>query len=522
MEKTVTNTTSAPQYRIRVRNFGPISKGRVDLKPLTIFVGPSNTGKSYLATLIYALQRALRDSDGYPRGPELHGLEPDFAVMEALGTWAVKSVDASHFRGLPEEVTVFLRSLVESARGLDRRVDTEISHCFGVNDMGRLVRFPRARMAHIGLAMTSSDGLGQLDYEIRLKKGSTRVTGKIRGKTNISKSFFTSRKHRFLQLHISRLARDWLVHQDDDIEQLRLEYAKSPRRSSKRLYHHKYALHSLAEALRNRLLADLPRNTHYLPADRTGVMHGHKVVVSALVRNAATAGIRHTPEVPMLSGVLADFLDALIRIPATGDRRRAATTRVLARDLEGLVLGGSVHAKLNETDYPEFFYRPDGWKQDLPLMRASSMVSELAPVVLYLRHIVRPGDLLIIEEPEAHLHPAKQVELVRQLARVVASGVKVIVTTHSSWVLEQFGNLVGLSHLEESERAGMHTDVALSPNDVGGWLFSMRGENEGSVIEEIEIDPDTGLFPTDHDAVSNALYNESAMIFNRLQEGSEE
>ena len=43
---------------ISVKNFGPIAEGSVDLKPLTIFVGPSNTGKSYMATAVYSVMRA--------------------------------------------------------------------------------------------------------------------------------------------------------------------------------------------------------------------------------------------------------------------------------------------------------------------------------------------------------------------------------------------------------------------------------------------------------------------------------
>ena len=42
---------------INVKNFGPIEEAEIDLRPLTVFVGESNTGKTYLAALIYALHR---------------------------------------------------------------------------------------------------------------------------------------------------------------------------------------------------------------------------------------------------------------------------------------------------------------------------------------------------------------------------------------------------------------------------------------------------------------------------------
>ena len=47
------------KIHIAVENFGPIEKAEIDLRPLTIFVGESNTGKTYLAALIYAIQRAF-------------------------------------------------------------------------------------------------------------------------------------------------------------------------------------------------------------------------------------------------------------------------------------------------------------------------------------------------------------------------------------------------------------------------------------------------------------------------------
>ena len=50
-------TEALPQ--LSVTNFGPIEEVQMDLRPLTVFIGPSNTGKSYLAILIYALHRLV-------------------------------------------------------------------------------------------------------------------------------------------------------------------------------------------------------------------------------------------------------------------------------------------------------------------------------------------------------------------------------------------------------------------------------------------------------------------------------
>ena len=52
--------------RIAVENFGPIEKGEVELRPLTIFVGASNTGKTFFSVLIYSLHSTL---EGFSRIP---------------------------------------------------------------------------------------------------------------------------------------------------------------------------------------------------------------------------------------------------------------------------------------------------------------------------------------------------------------------------------------------------------------------------------------------------------------------
>ena len=247
-------------------------------------------------------------------------------------------------------------------------------------------------------------------------------------------------------------------------------------------------------------------------------MHAHRVVVGALVQRAASAGLRPGTPVPALSGVLADFLEELIGLNQAPFRERRLGNR-FARRLERDLLDGSVRSVPSETGYPSFSYRPEGWKEGLPLANTSSMVSELAPVVLYLRHVVLAGDVLIIEEPESHLHPAMQAAFARQLARLVRAGLRILVTTHSEWVLDQFANLVRLSTLEETQRKGLGKGEALRPEHFGAWLFKPKRRPKGAVVEEIRVDPDAGGLVTGYGEVAEDLYNTWAEIGNRAMEG---
>ena len=497
---------SQGNYHLAVRHFGPIVKAEVDLRPLTVFVGPSNTGKSYLAILIYALHRCFENdagkglSVGAPGwnliGPALD-TKHSSGQWKDLDTWASRYTPGEPLGRLPPSMTESIRSVLERPEGLDDAIESEISRCFGLEDIREMRRRPASRATTVKMRIPRPIEHGEAGYELLLNSDGLDLRGTF-GEIELPDRLDETSDYPSL-FQLGRMSES------------------APDRSQDR--YRQLILARLAEHVHRSLLKPLCASAHYLPADRTGVMHAHQVVVGTLVQSATTAGLRPSTHVPRLSGVLADFLNQLIAV-GSDDRRRRKPAVAVARALEKNLLSGTVRVDRSVTVYPAFFYRPEGWPNDLPMMRASAMVSELAPVVLYLRHVVNPGDVLIIEEPEAHLHPAKQVELTHHLAAAVHAGIRVVVTTHSEWVLEALANLVRLSGLPPSKREGIHgAEHALSTTQVGAWMFTPKTRPKGSVVEEIPLDVDAGTFPAGYGEITESLYNEWASITNRIETG---
>ena len=491
---------------LEVADFGPIIKAKVDLRPLTVFVGPSNTGKSYLAILIYALHRhfsASRWHSGYWLLEPVKKLPRKTTV--GLAEWAQETfsdndkLQAENSIALPASVVNVIRSGLNS---IGDSLDDEIRRCFGIGKNNALIRKGNSDDARIAVRRSVLEEMAPLEYRVTIKSQGAKFAATIPKELSLQ---IAPRELNELQgSSLTSLAASIISKAGQGDEDWKFAVMQ--------------LLQILTVSALPHLLGPLRSSAFYLPTDRTGVMHAHNVVVSAIIGSAPMTGLRPTTRAPMLSGVLADFLQQLILLDQLSYMRRKPRSD-LGRNIEDVILGGSVRVHRSEAiDYPSFTYRPQGWKEDLPLMNASSMVSELAPVVLYLRHIVVPGDVLIVEEPESHLHPAMQVEFTRQLAALVRLGVRVIVTTHSEWVLEELANIVRRSELPESERNKIAGgDCSLNPSQVGAWLFQPNGSSKGSVVKEIPLD-DSGLYPAGFDEVAAALHNNWAEISSRIEE----
>ena len=252
--------------------------------------------------------------------------------------------------------------------------------------------------------------------------------------------------------------------------------------------------------------SELLLRTHYMPASRYGILLGHKSLAGFIVGQASRAWLRPI-DIPRLPGVITDLIQALLLM----DRRAPADAKlqdVLAY-LEGSIMKGSVDIEM-DAEYPEIYYENESGRY--MLHQVSSMVSEIAPIVLYLKYQVRPGDLFIIEEPESHVDAENQRGLARAIAMLVSAGVKVLITTHSDYFVNQLSNLLLLSAVTPRRRAarGYSAHEVLNPSDVGAYFF--RAGEEGTVVKTLEVTADGGIPTEQFSEVHSATYDEAIAL----------
>lgn len=89
---------------------------------------------------------------------------------------------------------------------------------------------------------------------------------------------------------------------------------------------------------------------------------------------------------------------------------------------------------------------------NIPLHIASSSARGLSDLYFYLRHVASSNDILFVDEPEAHLDTANQVQFAHVISRLVQAGLKVLVSTHSDYLIKEINNLVMVDHLRRNRR----------------------------------------------------------------------
>lgn len=159
-------------------------------------------------------------------------------------------------------------------------------------------------------------------------------------------------------------------------------------------------------------------------------------------------------------------------------------------------------------------YRSDA---ELGIHMASSTVKSFYGLWGYLEAFASANDCLMIDEPELNLHPDNQRLVARLLARLVRRGIRVVISTHSDYMIREFNNLIMLSQEfdgkdEIAKRYGYSSDDRLNQGQVAAYHFT------ASSCTRVEVDPRYGIPVESMDEVMNSLNESSSELFFALEE----
>lgn len=466
--------------RVTVRNLGVLKEATIDLKPLTIFIGPNNSGKTWLA---YTLAGIF--------GPEGLGKYVDAYIEEQVPN-IFEQVKRAVEQVLAEgNATVDLKKLAEDYGDVY------------FNEVANLARswlneFFNTQYTHfndLNVSISLAENKGHFLQQVRRLSQRSRIAN---GLLTIQKKRNESKIYAYTTIEEQNIE----VQEEEIGESIPVEAVKR----------------SLVSFVLTALHRSLYPHVRVFPTERTTfvasrfnerIIDREQIQNIAKLRDALTNLVKelNITELPLddsVSGDVTGPIDAFLGMLRTTFRvdTKARTARLknaegnpnikqyidLADVLEKEILAGNVEFSTSEPESRrEVLFHP---LSDIPLDMTivSSMVKELSPLVLYLRHLAQPGELLIIDEPEMNLHPEAQAKMIEFLAMLVNAGLNVLFTTHSPYITDHLTNLIKANEGEDKETISSSFFLKRANAFISKEKVAVYGFGEGTVKDVLDED----------------------------------
>jgi len=217
----------------------------------------------------------------------------------------------------------------------------------------------------------------------------------------------------------------------------------------------------------------------YLSADRLGpqdAFEAHDLKADGINvgwRGEAVAQVLVDTDRQKVQSILARNLPsgdpAPLDVPRQAELWLSDIVRPIQLNTQWVAGTNVITLRFNEPLFPNEWVRP---------ANTGFGLSSVLPIVVAGLHTPR-GGMLMVENPETHLHPRAQSKIGEFLARVAASGVQVIVETHSDHVLNGIRRAVAI-------------DKVLPSNDVIVHFFDdelIEGGNLRTTVRTLELKP---------------------------------
>lgn len=270
------------------------------------------------------------------------------------------------------------------------------------------------------------------------------------------------------------------------------------------------------------LLGEQKNNAFLLPAERGGLNIFYPELDATNALNIdLIRRIKRDDLNELLNGIVVaqyaepiqDYLNFLRKLPRLS--KGESEFHDIAEDLQQDITQVSYHID----DDGAITIKPHGSDANLGIHLTSSTVKNFFGLWAYLETIAKPGDCLMIDEPELNLHPDNQRLIARLLARLVNRGIKVVISTHSDYIVREINNMIMLGNdfpgrveLEDAWGYDKKGGERLRVEQVAAYHF-----DEKQVLK-IPISPEYGIEVSSMDAAINRMNQSNSAIYFALQD----
>lgn len=427
-------------------NFGYIDQGSVELADLTLICGPNNVGKTYISYAIYGLLKHFKHYTDFRISKE------DIEIL----------IDSGY---LEIDLENYLENTSTWLEHVSHRFTERLSHFFSAPDDF----FQDSKLLMLFDKLNIDDEINQ-----RL------VIGGIGEKYDI---------------YINKEAKSKLL---NIVMQLNGDEEERRKQGKFRLLSKDLIRNTISNAIFYYLMQKSLLETFSITSERTGIALFFKELdknkndwIDAIIESDSkdvhdleNKISRYAEPIKDNINTIRDY-DNLSKQKSFLAKNRKKYHAIF--DTLHELIGGNFESANGQVFY---YPKPEENRERalVPVYLASSATKSLFLIDFYINCLAKENGLLLIDEPELNLHPDNQRRMASLLARLVNSGVKVVITTHSDYLVKEINNRIMLSNSilnksELMEKNQLVDEDILQPSQVAAY-----GLGRKHAIDKLKVD----------------------------------
>lgn len=439
---------------MKIKKLGVVEEINIQFKDLLIFTGNNNSGKTYVSYLLYGIISALREDYqfNYIESDYLKEiLENPLSLSEPLRI-EKKNIEQKYVAGAKKFLESNLKDIavknfkIKESNFSDLSIqisDEEISKI-----IGEFFNFSKKNLKFQG-------------FEILINNNDTDAFISIIFKVNQEKNLLVEDdKDNFYTFLAKKIS-------DELIELPKVFYFPAERNG----------INVFKNELNERRLKtyDTLLNTLQF-ANLTNKAEKQKMRNQLFTENIELLmeGSGNSPYPKPIS----DYINFLNNMKNQHDDIKNNKNEV-AQYIRDEILGGRY--EIDENDNSIYFRQRYGKvryrSETIPFHVVSSSIKSLYGLDYYIEFLSNEYDYIIIDEPELSLHPLNQVKLAKVLSKLIDSGVKVIISTHSDLLIREMNNIIIENKLDN--KTGVRNE------NTGLYQFRYNSVKEESLLTEM-------------------------------------